>query len=48
VLFLFNVIKTTGSWGMMQRDGVNTKLEAMKWGWAIFESMVTSGISSTD
>ena len=26
-LFLFNGIKTTGSWGMMQRNGVNTKLE---------------------
>jgi hypothetical protein len=27
-LFLFNGIKTTGSWEVMQRDGVNTKSEA--------------------
>jgi len=33
--FLFNVIKTTDSWGMMQRDGVNTKSEARYELWAI-------------
>ncbi len=46
-LFLFNGIKTTSSWGMMQRDGVNTKLE-VKIAMGYFESVVRSGINSVN